>query len=147
MKGITPIISIIILLLITIGLASAAWTYMSGYMSSMMARQLEIFPPDCIGGRQAAFIARNIGTGNVAIGDVYAIDTQSGSPQTIAWFTLAGAAIPAGSTITPGTSVMGKLSGPGGANCTNIGFSKTCAYTITISGSNFKQESTVSCTG
>ena len=33
-KGITPIISIIVLLLITVALAGVAWTYLSGYMET-----------------------------------------------------------------------------------------------------------------
>ena len=33
-KGITPIISIIVLLLITVALAGAAWTYLSGFMET-----------------------------------------------------------------------------------------------------------------
>jgi flagellin-like protein len=37
-KGITPIISIIILLLITIALAGAAWTYMQGFLFSQISK-------------------------------------------------------------------------------------------------------------
>ena len=36
-KGITPIISIIVLLLITVALAGVAWTYLSGFLTTQMA--------------------------------------------------------------------------------------------------------------
>ena len=37
-KGITPIVSTIILLLITIALAGAAWTYMQGYLFAQISK-------------------------------------------------------------------------------------------------------------
>jgi flagellin-like protein len=41
-KGITPIVSTIILLLITIALAGAAWTYMQGYLFSQISKSFTI---------------------------------------------------------------------------------------------------------
>jgi len=61
MKGITPIISIIILLLITIGLAGAAWTYMSGYFSGLTARYIEVGYSYC-DGNVAKIMLTNRGT-------------------------------------------------------------------------------------
>jgi len=41
-KGITPIIAIIILLLITIALAGAAWTYLQGFLFSQISKSFVI---------------------------------------------------------------------------------------------------------
>jgi flagellin-like protein len=41
MKGITPIISVIILLLITIGMAASAWTFMSGYFTTITKASIQ----------------------------------------------------------------------------------------------------------
>ncbi len=41
-KGITPIIAIIILLLITIALAGAAWSYLQGFLLSQIAKSFVI---------------------------------------------------------------------------------------------------------
>ena len=43
-KGITPIISIIVLLLITVALAGVAWTYLSGFLGTQM--QTITVPPN-----------------------------------------------------------------------------------------------------
>ncbi len=43
-KGITPIISIIILLLITIALAGVAWTFLQGYLFTTIQGQINIPP-------------------------------------------------------------------------------------------------------
>lgn len=145
MKGITPIISIIILLLITIGLASAAWTYMSVYLSSMMDRQLQVFPPDCIGGTTPSFTVRNSGTGNVGINDIYMRDVNSGGNVGLDWEDLSGAAMAAGSVIGPGENAIATVQP--GDECTVAGVQATCKYSFTVSGSNFKQDVTVVCTG
>jgi flagellin-like protein len=82
MKGITPIISIIILLLITVGLAAAAWTYMGNYLTTLTAKNIEIPTQKCVNGRDVMVIAHNMGTevinvdndilvmnGSIALGD------------------------------------------------------------------------------
>jgi flagellin-like protein len=67
MKGITPIISVIILLLITVGLASAAWTYMSNYFTSLTAKVVEIPTQKCPNGQNVMAILHNIGTQSINI--------------------------------------------------------------------------------
>jgi len=57
-KGITPIIAIIILLLITVAIAGVAWSFLYGYMTPMTAAAFTI-PP---GG---AFCVRNTSNYNV----------------------------------------------------------------------------------
>ena len=46
-KGITPIIAIIVLLLITIALAGAAWTYLQGFLFSQITKTFTV-PPNSI---------------------------------------------------------------------------------------------------
>lgn len=62
MKGITPIISIIILLLITVGLAAAAWTYMGNYLTTLTAKNIEIPTQKCVNGQDVMVIVHNMGT-------------------------------------------------------------------------------------
>lgn len=66
-KGITPIIAIIILLLITIGLAATAWTYLSGFLSGY-TRSLSLIDSYCTGSSTANIILRNSGTEAIALG-------------------------------------------------------------------------------
>jgi flagellin-like protein len=56
MKGITPIISTIILLLITIALAGAAWTFFSGYLGAQTAKSFIIPSSDCVNGRILVYV-------------------------------------------------------------------------------------------
>ena len=46
-KGITPIIAIIVLLLITIALAGAAWTYLQGFLFSQISKTFNV-PPNSV---------------------------------------------------------------------------------------------------
>ena len=64
-KGITPVISIIILLLITISLAGAGWTYMSGYYEAMTAKSFSI-----VDIARNYVLIRNDGTGSIGDGDL-----------------------------------------------------------------------------
>jgi len=72
MKGITPIIATIILLLVTIGLASAAYTYMSTFFTQMTAGIIEIVDSYCLSGNgnqpsTANVILRNSGTAKINV--------------------------------------------------------------------------------
>jgi flagellin-like protein len=66
-KGITPIIAIIILLLITIGLAATAWTYLSGFLVTY-TKSLTLVDSYCAGGVNATVIMRNSGTEAISVG-------------------------------------------------------------------------------
>ncbi|RLI96264.1 MAG: hypothetical protein DRO99_04735 [Candidatus Aenigmatarchaeota archaeon] len=66
-KGITPIISIIVLLLITVALAGVAWTYLSNYLNTQIASSFTIVPgsPTCVdvgGDNQITVVVQNTGT-------------------------------------------------------------------------------------
>ena len=66
-KGITPVISIIILLLITISLAGMGWTYMSGYYEAMTAKQIKIVEGSAYGNE---VMILNIGTSEIDQSDL-----------------------------------------------------------------------------
>ena len=144
MKGITPIISIIILLLITIGLASAAWTYMSGYMSGLMSRVLDVSSsPSCIGGTQVTFIARNAGTNNIGAQSIQCMNMDTGTTEALTWQWLNGTAAGSSPVLGSGMSIRAIMTNP----CTSPGVAKTCKYELTLGGTTWKQELPVYCTG
>jgi flagellin-like protein len=79
MKGITPIIAIIVLLLITVAMAGAGWTYLSGYTEGLVSKQIYIVDSFCVGGDQAKIVVKNTGTGTLRTGDVLVIDKATGN--------------------------------------------------------------------
>ena len=66
-KGITPIIAIIILLMITIGLAALAWTYLSGFLTGY-TKTLALVDFYCTGTTTANVILRNSGVEPLVLG-------------------------------------------------------------------------------
>ena len=85
-KGITPIISTIVLLLITVALAGAAWIYMSGFLNIQMEKSFIIQP----GGAYcdvAGFIhVKVVNTGTSAIiptDDFGVVRAVSGTPGAV----------------------------------------------------------------
>jgi len=147
-KGITPIISIIILLLITVGLAASAWTYMSNYMTSLTSKVIEMPTQKCVGGENVMAIVHNIGTQSIKIANDVVIlegDTALGGAEAV-WCNL-------NETCPPGTEINTILSGGYGkltiAECCG-GTSgkpcpKTCNYDMIIGGRS--QSITVYCPG
>ncbi len=61
MKGISPIIAIIIILLITIAIAGAAYAYISIVWGGMITEAIQITGQTCSSGRVTLY-AKNIGT-------------------------------------------------------------------------------------
>jgi flagellin-like protein len=68
MKAITPIIAIIVLLLITIALAGAAWTFMSSLSSGYTQKAFQPVDSFCAGGF-ATMVIKNVGTDPIEISD------------------------------------------------------------------------------
>ncbi len=67
MKGITPIISTIVLLLITVALAGAAWVYISGFMGTYTEKSFTIPTGGVYCDSQGTFHVRVVNTGTTAI--------------------------------------------------------------------------------
>ena len=82
MKAITPVIAIIVLLLITVAISGAAWTYISGYWSGMVDKQIEVTDAFCVGTNQAKIIVRNIGNNPLTTGDITVMNKTSGTDLT-----------------------------------------------------------------
>ena len=82
MKAITPIIAIIILLLITITLAAAGWTFLSGYTGSLLSKQIDISGSVCVGGDRVKIFVKNIGTASISTDEISVIDKDTGNPIT-----------------------------------------------------------------
>ncbi|MEM5871854.1 MAG: archaellin/type IV pilin N-terminal domain-containing protein [Candidatus Aenigmatarchaeota archaeon] len=139
MKGITPIVSIIILLLITIGLAAAAWTYMSNVFTGITAKAIDISSQFCIGGTQAVGIVRNIGTDNIHVDEIIILNSTTGNKITnVDWKTVDGNALP-NNNIPPGEQAKVTLS------CTSQGKPATCTYNFVLAGRT--QKMSVYCSG
>ncbi len=79
MKGITPIIAIIVLLLITVAVAGSAWTYLQQYVGGLTSSQMEVVDYFCVGGNQAKILVRNTGTAGINTADISVIDTETGN--------------------------------------------------------------------
>lgn len=60
-KGITPIIAILVILLITIAITGSAWIYISTYYSGMTREAIEITSVDCTSNGAMIYL-HNIGT-------------------------------------------------------------------------------------
>lgn len=76
-KGITPIISIIILLLITIALAGAAYSYLSTYFTGTTGKSIQLIDSYCGGGRYAVITIQNLGTQSISFGTTCLYDTTA----------------------------------------------------------------------
>ncbi len=80
MKGITPVIAIIILLLITVALAGATWNYLFMYWEGVVGKQIELTDTFCIQGSQAVILIRNTGTKEFnPAAEITVINATSGS--------------------------------------------------------------------
>ena len=82
-KGITPIISIIVLLLITIALAGVAWVYLSGMLGAHIETSFTI-PPGaayCTSGT-ITVVVTNTGTTTLATADFIVANIDGGAAST-----------------------------------------------------------------
>ncbi len=76
MKGITPIISTIVLVLVMVALAGAAWSYIGGFTSSYTSKVIDLPPGSSyFDGKNVNIMLRNIGTSAISTGSC----TVSGS--------------------------------------------------------------------
>lgn len=92
-KGITPIIAIIVLLLITVALAGTAWTYLSTYMTGLTGQSVEVMDFFCISGDTAVILVRNAGTTDVDVSDITVIDMSDGAVAGGDWTDASGTTI------------------------------------------------------
>jgi len=122
-KGITPIIAIIVLLLITVALAGAAWTYLNTYMSGLTGQSVELRDYFCVNDDRAVILIANTGTLDIDTSDISIINMSSGQPVSGTWTAADGTAL-VDNTIEAGK--LGKWTSPLGA-CTS---SDSCIFRI-----------------
>ena len=145
MKGITPIISIIVLLLITVSLAGAAYMFLGGYMTAYTGRAIQT-SGICLGGTEAFITVTNMGTlpidlgtcdasggdgttPDMECGDIIVIKTDGSNLGTASSDALFSADnIPAAELDNLHRVTFRD---PG---CTTTGNSKTCKYAFTRAG-------------
>ncbi len=85
-KGITPIIAIIVLLLITVALAGTAWTYLSTYMSNLTGNSYEVTDSFCTTSDVGVVMLANTGTRDILVSDITVLDQSTGIAVTTgAW--------------------------------------------------------------
>lgn len=116
-RGISPVISIIIVLLITVSLAAAAWTYISGYWGGLVASGIEISSTVCRGGVNATIYIHNMGTSDLNLQN--GLDVERTDCPGCEVLVYDPATIPAGET--------GKIID---TNCTQSGVQQRCSYDI-----------------
>ena len=134
MKGITPIISIIILLLITIGLAYAAWTYMATIMSSLTDKNIELPTQKCVNGEDVLAIVHSIGTKKITILNDIIIMNGSlvvSDPNAV-WCAVDGTCTEATELLDMEPGSYAKVTIP--CCTTGVDCPRTCSYELIISG-------------
>lgn len=102
-KGITPVIAIIVLLLITVALAGATWTYLSSYWDTLVGRNAQVMDSYCVAGDTGVVLVRNTGTKMISTSEMTVINTSDGTtPSGGVWQDLGGSAI---TEVDPGVVV------------------------------------------
>ena len=140
-KGITPIVATVILLLVVIAIAGAAYTYITGYWGSLTKNVVEMTSAVCTGSTVTMYL-RNAGNA--------VIDAGSGSTDiSISRSIVAGA--PTGAMTLTRSNATGACAG---ANCllnpravvtfadSACGIGTTCRYTIQAGGGLTKAQVT-----
>ena len=146
-KGITPIIAVIILLLITVALAGMAWVFLSNYFSGLTSKNIQLIDYSCVG-NNARVVVKNAGTSTISLAscsvsgavltctDMTVIKTTGGNIGTVAAGTGFGGAT---SLTTTGTTNLATFND----SCTG-----TCTYrfsTPTGAGGPSPNVATVNC--
>jgi flagellin-like protein len=118
MKGITPIIAILVLLLITVALTSMTYQYLMSYMESLIGQNIEVVNTYCYGGTDFVAMVRNIGTKDIPLSKVNVQVETLPAGASPGWLDMTGTDLdPATGTIPVGQIVQYKIKCPTGT-CT-----------------------------
>lgn len=155
MKGITPIISIIMLLLITVSLAGAAYVFLSGYILGPTGKTVSVIGA-CAGNTEAALTVTNMGSQPIVLGaaaprcSVTGYTAQCGDVTVIKSGTnaLSPSADFNTNSIAPsdGTSFSSALFTDGDCSV-GVGNYEVCKYSVSTPGMVAPAEVTISCRG
>ena len=148
-KGITPIIAVIILLLITVALAGFAWSFLSGYIGGLTAKNIQVSDSYCAGGTEAKIVLKNIGTDDLSLPGCIASGTIFGTQDTCGDLTIVrtdgremNASLSAGSVASQKTFTFSDI------NCTTNNAAKICTYRFGTGSSGMGPSViSVSCSG
>jgi flagellin-like protein len=140
-KGITPIIAVIILLLITVALAGMAWSFMSGYVTTMTGKSVQVIDNYCTAGRNAVIVISNVGTESINLG---------AAPGCTAAGSITGTSATCGELVitrTDGTSMTGSLAASGTlAQRNSTTFTDTACTTTTPKNCQYRIRTTTGTT-
>jgi len=150
MKGISGVIAVILMLMITMALAGSAYLFISGAFSRQ-TQGIELVDAFCVGGLEARILFRNAETNDITFvgsgGTFLGCTPTTGSPATCGSISVnrlsgGGTASFGGdrTPVAPGTTATLRDTG-----CTTAGTTRTCIYRITSSGRAV--EASVPCTG
>src|SRR3989338_8469432 len=107
-KGITPIIATVVLLLVVIAIAGAAYTYITGFWGSLTSRVVQLQSVTCTSAGVIINL-RNVGNANVTITDgsdvSYAKSVIAGNASASTSFLYT----PTGGVLSPGASGSVKI--------------------------------------
>ena len=137
-KGITPIIATVVLLLVVIAIAGAAYTYITGFWGSLTSRVVQLQSVTCTSAGVIINL-RNVGNANVTITDgsdvSYAKSVIAGNASASTSFLYT----PTGGVLSPGASgsVMDQF-----CSSSVSGTKPTCRYTINAGGTSFEAQVT-----
>lgn len=146
-KGITPIVATVVLLLIAVAIAGAAYTYITGYWGGLTQKSLEATSATCTSAGMVINL-RNSGTGNITLNgtnadvvvtkQVISGNALSGTSLSYAPTTFMAAANGWSVVLTPGMG--GSITD---ANCNSASHGgSTCSYTIIAGGRPTVQQTT-----
>jgi len=147
-KGITPIISVIILLLITVGLAASAWSYMGNFFQSLTAKTIEIPTQKCVNGNDVMVIVHNMGTENISItNDVFVLKNSMPVTKGIGSGQIQWCEVSEDCSIVPGktTIAAGGFAKAIIYDCTAQNVAATCNYDFVVASRT--QTASAYCTG
>ena len=142
-KGITPIIAIVILLLITIAIAGVAYTFITGVVTNTAGKTVQVTGTSCAADGSVVIYFQNVGTDTVTTpgtnaGDVQVKNgicvTSSGAGCNVSFGGIGANPVPFFSTptVTGGASASVKVPC---ANITLVATSvATCKYDFLVAG-------------
>jgi flagellin-like protein len=119
-KGVSPVIAIVIILLIVVSIAGAAWSYISGYWGGLTRIGIEITNTICNGTAVTIYV-HNIGTDAINLSKLDITRTVSVSTANAPIYVYE----PADGRVVPGTT--GKIID---VNCASDGIERRCTYMI-----------------
>jgi flagellin-like protein len=143
MKGITPIVSIIVLLLITISLAGLAYVFFGGLVGTMMGRTLVVSQGSCINTDTAYVQITNVGTSSISVTSPCSV---TGKTATCGQITVVREDSGSFGTVTISSTTLAPGGDPTDSVATfqddGCGAGNTCRYAFNVGSSSVKATAT-----